>query len=660
MPVRPPTQSHNPPANRPFSTRLPILLGVLCVAMVIFVVFKWRTSTRPAPPPPSASTSEKIRFYQQQIKSDPGNYRAYIELGKLEERREFYTSALRRLYAARALGAPEREIALPIGRSLSGLARWSSARSELEKALALNPDDVEAVANLAGVFFKSGDSPSASRVLSEFADRHRNADRSLRLSLDQIHRLMFCFEEAGNTEKAGEMAQEVIRLDAKDAGAYSLAGHAFLIAERYHDALPYFERAMALEPATAELYYNYGDALQHCGRTAEALRALQRCVSLNPNATDAFVILANIYESQKNWKLAALAISNAAVHFRTNYIFLYRAGTINRKAGNIDDANYWFSNAAISAGQYSDGLKYSRQLAASKNPKWSEAGMRNLAAVYRAQHKMREYIATMQQITRGNTGPDLMQMAEAYENADLLDKQVECLRRALALDTTGAGQIHYLIGQTLLKRGLRDQAEQELEAAVASEPGNSDYWSDLGAVYLQRRTLGDRAAKAIAAYQKVVRLAPKDASSFQNLGIAYVAAGDYGHAAPNLEHAIDLQPGYGPAYQELGRVYAKIGDREASEKMLALYREYVLYDLKLKTLQAKADQNKKDPNAQVELADMLTKNGDLTGALDRYQAALQLRPGDSGIQRKYDRVLESITHTKVKPTAGRRAASGGS
>jgi predicted Zn-dependent protease len=217
---------------------------------------------------------------------------------------------------------------------------------------------------------------------------------------------------------------------------------------------------------------------------------------------------------------------------------------------------------------------------------------------------------------------------------------------------------HYTIAQTMLKRGLRDEAEKELELAIAADPQNAEYHAQLGSVYFERRLNGDRLKKAIAEQQQAIRLDPQEASGFQNLGIALSAAGDYGRAAFYLEHAIDLQPGYGPSYQELGRVYFKLGDKAGGEKAMELYQKYVRYDLRLKTLLAKADQDKNNPAAQVELADLLARTGDFASALQRYEAALQLKPGEKETKRKYDRVLEILSQKKTAQSKGDKGTFG--
>jgi tetratricopeptide (TPR) repeat protein len=641
----------NIPRSRYPRIRVLLLLLVASAAALIVV----RSTLRPVilQPPPSASVSEKMRYYKARIDTDPSDGAAYVELGKLEESQEFFNSALRRLYKARALGASEKEVLLPLGRALSNLGRWDEAKAELTKATALMPDSVEAVANLSGAYYASGDAGEASRVLREFVEKHRSPDKRIRLPLNDLHRIMLCFSEARDTEMASRVAWEIVRVSPKDAGGYAIVGNALLVKDRYREALPYLEEAVSLEPGVASLCYNYAIALAHCGRDKEALKQLQRCVVLNPNATDAFLELGSLYEKRKDWKSAATALSNAAVNANDDPRVLYRAAKINERAGNVDEANYWFSMAGLAAGEPDEALVYARKLISSKQPTWRITGLLNAAEAYHSLHRMKDYLETMKQAASKDTAEDYLRLAGAYQKADLLEKQIEYLRKAMEKEPKLGPEAHYAIAKTLLLRGRRDDAENELEQAVAGDPQNAQYHTLLGTVYFERRRNGDRLKKAIDEYKEAVRLNPKDASGYQSLGIAYSAAGDYDRAALYLEHAIDLQPGYGPSYQELGRVYAKMGDKQASEKMLALYSKYVRHDLRLKTLLAKADQNKGDATAQRELGDMQARSGDYASALESYAAALKLKPADAATQRKYDRLLDLLALRDASKTSKR-------
>lgn len=632
----------NPPA-RVSKTRLYVLVFVLVLTSIGLFYTRSRYLAPPPEPPKNASPPERMRLYLSRIKSDNTDVCAYIELGKLEEEREYYMSALRRLYAARALGAPEREIVLPLGRSLMHLARYDEAITNLTAAAKEMPDSADAVSNLAGAYFASGNGDVASRVLKEFVARHRIASGGTSLTSDDLHRVMLCLAEARDVVGAGDVARIILASDPNDASSLSILGHSLLLRGKNAEAVDTLKRAVSLEPTLAQLCYNYGMALVQTGRDGEALKQFERAVVLNPKAKEAFLQMATVYQKRLEVGPAALAMNHAAALAPQEPPILYRAGKANERAGKLPEANYWYAKAALAAGQRSEALKYAGRLLGLHDPRWYTDGFLLQAEAYRGLHRLKDYVDSTRKAVKGDSAGDCIKLAEAYEKSDLLAREVEYLKRALRKDPNTAALVHTSIADTLTKRQLPDEAEREMELAVAANPSDPEGHMELGNLYFQRRSTGDRLRKAIAAYEECVRLAPKLSTAHQTLGIAYSAAGNLPMAAFHLEHAIDLEPGYGPAYQELGRVYAAMGDKPASDAMLGLYRKYIRYDLKLQTLAARADQNKRDPEAQVDLADLQARSGDLVSAEQNYRMALRLAPGDKQIRRKHQRILDELT-----------------
>jgi tetratricopeptide (TPR) repeat protein len=95
-------------------------------------------------------------------------------------------------------------------------------------------------------------------------------------------------------------------------------------------------------------------------------------------------------------------------------------------------------------------------------------------------------------------------------------------------------------------RGARDEAERHYEQAAAAAPDQARYRATLARIYLDRRSQGDRLDRAVREARRTVELDPDDAEAYYQLGLAYVAAAKLPQAARALEHAMDLQPGFGP------------------------------------------------------------------------------------------------------------------
>ena len=149
-------------------------------------------------------------------------------------------------------------------------------------------------------------------------------------------------------------------------------------------------------------------------------------------------------------------------------------------------------------------------------------------------------------------------------------------------------------------------------------------------------------AKAIDEFKKLIKLDPYEPDGYQQLGIAYAAQGDLRRAAHSLEHALDLLPGDGSTFQELARVYARMGEKSESEKMFALYKKYVAFDLQKRNLQTQSRARSKDPAAQFALGEFLENSGNFSDALQYYRLASSLHPGDSAIKAKVEQISRQL------------------
>jgi tetratricopeptide (TPR) repeat protein len=78
------------------------------------------------------------------------------------------------------------------------------------------------------------------------------------------------------------------------------------------DAIRQFNEIVAKVPTCADCYYNLGVAHSNKQEWAEAEAAFKKVAELRPNAPDAFTGLANVYNAQKKFDLAAEASSKAA------------------------------------------------------------------------------------------------------------------------------------------------------------------------------------------------------------------------------------------------------------------------------------------------------------------------------------------------------------
>ena len=95
--------------------------------------------------------------------------------------------------------------------------------------------------------------------------------------------------------------------------------------------------------------------------------------------------------------------------------------------------------------------------------------------------------------------------------------------------------------ESLLQKQQYPQAEEKLQALIASQSENPQAWFDLGFAQSHQ----GKNAEAIASYKKVVGFDPKWFEAQQNLGLALAKSGDLPAAAAALKTAVTLKPTIG-------------------------------------------------------------------------------------------------------------------
>jgi Flp pilus assembly protein TadD len=120
------------------------------------------------------------------------------------------------------------------------------------------------------------------------------------------------------------------------------------------------------------------------------------------------------------------------------------------------------------------------------------------------------------------------------------------------------GDVDLLVlrGVILREKGMFDQAEVDLKAAITQEPKRVDAHAAIGLVYDLRRD-GEPAERH---HREAVRLSPEDPSLLNNLGFCLFLRGKTREAVPVLQQAVQKQPSNRRARTNLGFALAAAGD----------------------------------------------------------------------------------------------------
>lgn len=605
-------------------TRLQFLSGILLASGITLSIWTFVINGKGSPPSTSASFEVQRKYWSKILRDDPSDVNAYITFGTLEEREGQYISARRHLLAARSLGASDTKVSAVLGRIYSHLALESLAQVELEKAFGLAPDNVDSVLNLAGFHVDARRTGTARNLLNSWVDTHETYTYAAGLE-----RIIMAFISCGDEKSADKLAKRLLVSAPNDPGALSLAARTAMDVGDAQRAKIYLAKLLPIAPDPAGAQFLYGLILNRLKDYDGALAAWRTANTLNPAAPDVYERIGKEYARRGDFKKAAFALDKVA-SVDQGYVAAFRAARASEKAGNVDDAAYWDATALGLRGEFERALVIARRATQTKDPSKKRRALVAVAEAYRGLKKTADYVRTIEDATREGTVDDLLLRAYAYyqaETKESLPKRLVCLRKAAELAPDRRAAISLEVAEQLRRTGNRDAAELEMEEALKVAPDDAQLLRTLGSFYMDRADNPERIKKAVAASEKAVKLAPLDEQAWLQLGQCYLTINQPMKSIQCLEHVIDLEPGYGPGYLELARVYAKLGDKESNQEMMRLYTKYVSFEQKHDTLQTRARGPKAKSSDIQAFADFLLNAGDLIQAVNEYERILT-RNGD--------------------------------
>jgi len=261
---------------------------------------------------------EAVEAFREAVPHDPQPPDALVNLGRALRKAGRPDEAAETLAKAAAMRPDDPGLGCDLAESLAMAGRMEEARGRLEALSEAHPHDARVLFDLAQVLLRSGDAGGAVTAIRAMlatapgdAAMRRRAEALLRAEgrTDLLHAVLGKGPAVGGgdvTRRAVELArggrldeaENLLRahLEAHpgDAGAWLDLGMIALerrgVPDGLDEAIPLFEKAVALDPAFPEARFNLGMALARRGRTAEGRRQLRRALELARSRGDAGLV----------------------------------------------------------------------------------------------------------------------------------------------------------------------------------------------------------------------------------------------------------------------------------------------------------------------------------------------------------------------------------
>lgn len=513
--------------------------------------------------------------------------------------------------------------AMAEGIAAANAGNLPEAKRQFAQAVSLEPTIAEGHAALGSVLLSMGE---LDRALQELETAHRlsPADTSVELNLANADVAGKRYAEAIKLFRQALAGHPAPELSAQDAIAFATALSATgeqaeaestlrtgltaaansaelndalgaLLAKRgaLAEALPYFEKAVAIDPSSTGAKKHFGAALLELGQAENAIAVLQPAASAAPEDFDIHLQLGRALSSLHR---DAEALDE-----------LHRAARL-RKSSVSPDAVYALALALQASGDPAGALPLF-ELAAQSGVKTS-AALINYA------------------LARVQTG-DAKGAMPLYA-------------RALAIGPDSA-TLRKNYGVAYLQQSDLDHAIEQFQKGIALDPEDASLHYDLALAF----KLKDNLSAAVPEFERAAQLDPKLPDPAYTLGVLYMQQGRFADAAGQFKRATSLQPGNGEAWALLGNVLKDLGDStgavDALKRAITLQPDQPSLHIQLAALELQAG-DKDAATAERKIAADLSR-----AAVSRQRASFALKSGRSLLAD--GKVEDAITQLKIAAEA---------
>lgn len=222
--------------------------------------------------------AEAAMWYQEALNLSPNDVGLLFQTGLLYNNEGRYQAAAERLRRAVEIEPSFGPAWVELARSFGETGDHLEAAEALSRALELAPDDRNLRFHRAGNYRLGGRRELALREFESLLEDF-GFDREIVLLLGRIE------QELGRPASAARRFEQLVEAGADPpllSQAHFELGNIRTQQERYEEAIPHYQRAIAGNPTLKEAYFNLGTALGRLGQFTEAALAARRALELDP------------------------------------------------------------------------------------------------------------------------------------------------------------------------------------------------------------------------------------------------------------------------------------------------------------------------------------------------------------------------------------------
>ena len=526
--------------------------------------------------------------------------------GNLEKAREEFAKCVQ-------LAPSVAEAHEALGVVLIELNRNESGIEELEKALALKPDDAGIHLNLATAYFNRADITNALKYF-ELSEHELGADNPA-LDSSFYENYAKALDLARQHDLAITKMQKAVALEPDHSNLQDELG-ALLAQSGHADEARYcFEAALRLDNKNLSAFLHMGTLYLVLHEPAKSIETLNQALALKPELPQALFEMGQAYVALQQDEKAEPLLKRALDKDATIPGLKNEYAMLLQRAGRNQEAIPLFQDA-LTADPQNVSILNNLGLAL------TQTGNAKQAIPY-----LEKALAIDPRDLNALKDLGVAQVQQSEFDAAILTFQK-------AVDVAPLdSQVHYDLGLVYKFKDRSDDAISEMKHAAELDPQLPDPPYTLGILYMQLGRLDEAAVQ----FQKAVELRPDNGDVWAIYGSVLKQLSRFDEAVPVLKKAIELLPAQPGPRLTLGGVYSqqaiKLNDSLAAETDASKLEQtqHLIAELRSQSTSlrkqaadlTRAATNRQKSNFAMNAGNQLLQRNAIADAVARYQEAIE-------------------------------------
>ncbi len=496
-----------------------------------------------------------------------------------------------------------------------------AAEKAFNSALAVDPDNEDALTGLALLYSDQGDTAKAIEKLKTATDKNPN-ERT-------FSALAESYERVRDFKNAAEALRRAVELSPDDNRLQAGLAQDLLFSDQPDKALEIYQQLAEDEPKEAQYQLRIAEIYRSKNDLAKAREALDRAKKLDSGDMSVAYEDVNLLEAENKTPQAITALksliestarrSYSQAQMNNRALLLKRLGFLYRNENQYDQAIETFKqmadlgpeNAVDSEALVIDTYRLARDFdnatkeadaAVAKYPNERSIRLAH-AEVLGDKGKIDEAAAEVKALLDGKQDRETqLTLAQVYEKGKRWTEVGKALDAAEKLSNNDdeKSAVYFMRGAMYERMKKYDEAESEFRKTLKLDPDNAGALNYLGYMLADRGLRLDEAHDMI---KRALELDPRNGAYLDSMGWVYYRQGKLNEAEEALVRALDQMAQDPTVHDHLGDVYLKLGKtKEAIAQWQASLKEYDRSAVPDRDPEAVTKVSKKLEGARVKLA----------------------------------------------------------